>query len=315
MPKILFVRFLFCLLFSSIQTFSQQAINYFLPSNKHNAAEYKDQTDAGLKLNITRHIIYKLERNSLETTETLFSSNNIVDITLYIYKITTKEVLKEATDKGSGKKYFNSPICVLKVPPKNGSISWTTYFGSEKLENTSSWITVEYLNEQKSGIKVVRKPIGRTSYTIDYYIEGVGFWKSEIITKTKIITTDKLERVYSNNLQRQNELGHYEEKLLSMNFEEKEGVSIKERDYRLISWSQDLNKASNYTREKIEALGFEYLKIIDKDQAHITYLYRKCSNNILLKVTEWYGLKLSILLEWYSDQVKNSIPSFAWCTK
>lgn len=295
--------------------FAQKAIAYFIPSYEFNVSEYKDQTEAGVKMNISRLVYYKLQGENVELTDVLLSSNEVVNKSISIQKITSNAVYKLSTNVGNGMKYFSEPICVLKVPPKNGSLNWITDVGSKKQINTSSWTTVEYFKEKRSAIKIVKRIVGLPAFSIDYYVENIGFWKSEIVSKNKVTVMDKLQRLFFKNLALDDQISQYEEKLLSNSFKSKDGVSIKENDYRIISWSTTLNNASNYTREKIEKMGFEYLKIEDNDPNHITYAYRNCSKNLLLKITEWYDFKISLSLEWFSNDVKKSITSFYWCIK
>ncbi len=309
------------LLFTSFFTFlslnhlfAQQAINYFVPSANYNVAEYKDQTEAGSKMNISRQVFYKMQGDNVELTDVLLFTNEVVTKSTSVQKITSNAVYKVSANVGNGMKYFSQPICILKVPPKNGSSSWIIDDGSEREVNTSSWTTVEYLNEKRSAIKIVKKVGDQPNYSIDYYVENIGFWKSEIVSKNKVIVMDKLQRLFFKNLIADNQILQNEEKLLSNSFKSEEGISIREKDYRMISWSTTLNNASYYTREKIERMGFEYLKIEANDRVHITYAYRNCSKNVLLKITEWYDLKISFHLEWFSNDVKKSIPSFFWCT-
>lgn len=292
---------------------AQQAITYFLPSSNYNSAEYQDQTQAGVSMNIIRQVSYKMLGDNMEFKETLLSDNKIFREWSSFYKITFKEVYKISNNTGYGLKYYSQPICILKIPPKNGSISWVIDDGSEKEVNTSSWTTVEYLNEKRQAIKIIKKIRDRPNYSIDYYVENIGFWKSEIVSKNKVIVMDKLLRLFFKNLTSGNLISQYEEKLLSNSFKSEDGVSIRASDYRMISWSATLNNASFYTREKIEKLGFEYIKIEDSDRAHITYAYRNCSKNIVFRVTEWYNFKISFSLEWFSSETKKSMPSFFWC--
>lgn len=308
---LLLTFFLTCLSLNDL--FAQKAIAYFIPSYEFNVSEYKDQTEAGVKMNISRLVYYKLQGENVELTDVLLSSNEVVTKSISIQKITSNAVYKLSTNVGDGMKYFSQPICVLKVPPKNGSLSWITHDGSKKQLNTSSWTTVEYFKEKRSAIKIVKKIVDQPSFSIDYYVENIGFWKSEIVSKNKVTVMDKLQRLFFKNLTFDNQISQYEETLLSDSFKSEDGVSLKENDYRIISWSTTLNNASTYSREKIEKIGFEYLKIEDRDKNHITYTYRNCSKNLLLKITEWYDLKISLSLEWFSNEVKKSLPTFFWC--
>lgn len=313
MIKRILILGLFICHFNLTRSFAQEAISYFAPSTNYNTAEYQDQTQAGAKMNIVRQVLYNIKSDKVELTEVLLSSNKPINTSVSVHKITSKEVYKISVNVGDGMKYFPQPICILKVPPKNGSASWIIDDGSEKETNVSSWTIVEYLSQKRPAIKVVKKVGNQSNYSIDYYVENVGLWRTEIVAKNKSIVMDRLQRLFFSNFAETNQISKYEERLFSNSFKSEEGVSIREKDFRMISWSTTLNNASSYTREKIEKMGFEYIKIEDNDRAHITYAYRNCSKNIIFKVTEWYDLKISFHLEWFSNDVKKSIPSFFWC--
>jgi hypothetical protein len=86
-----------------------------------------------------------------------------------------------------------------------------------------------------------------------------------------------------------------------------------ERDYKVIVWNDKLSNAYSYSTEVLAKTNFEYLGKSDEDDNHITFVYRDCSKNLIVEVTEWYNSKLSISMQWYSPSVKRSIGYLKYC--
>ncbi len=95
-----------------------------------------------------------------------------------------------------------------------------------------------------------------------------------------------------------------------------EGVQTKydDKDYRVIIWNDKLYNKTLYNNKSLKDLGYDYIGITQDDSRHITYSYRNCEKNLTLELTEWYDLKLSIFVSWFSDVVKNSSGKFIGCS-
>jgi len=81
----------------------------------------------------------------------------------------------------------------------------------------------------------------------------------------------------------------------------------------VILWNDKLYNKSLYNERSLKDLGYDYMGITVDDSNHTTYTYRNCAKNLVLDITEWYNLKLSIFISWYSDIVKNSSGRFIGC--
>lgn len=83
-----------------------------------------------------------------------------------------------------------------------------------------------------------------------------------------------------------------------------EGVTIHfEKDYRVISFRDDLIKKYRYSDEALDKLGFKYTSNEEE--------FKLCSKNIILSRYKYEGHCI-IRLSWYSDAVKNST-ILMWC--
>ena len=86
-----------------------------------------------------------------------------------------------------------------------------------------------------------------------------------------------------------------------------------ESDNRIIVWNDPLSKDYKYSNESFDILGYEFVKNNIDDYQHKSKLYRSCSKSIIIEVTEWYNLKLSISIQWYAPEIKKSIALLQFC--
>lgn len=86
-----------------------------------------------------------------------------------------------------------------------------------------------------------------------------------------------------------------------------------EADMRVIVWNDSLIKDYKYSNEAFDRLGYEYVKTNEGDDYQRSKVYRNCSKGIVIEVTEWYGIKISIAMQWYSESVKNQIGYLMFC--
>ncbi len=88
-----------------------------------------------------------------------------------------------------------------------------------------------------------------------------------------------------------------------------------ENDYRVIVWNEPLIKSYKYSNEAFDKLGYELVeKNEGNDQQH-SIVYRNCQKGITVEVTEWYKMKFSIAMQWYSPLVRNQIGNLVSCNQ
>jgi|GEM_PF-2230692 len=96
-----------------------------------------------------------------------------------------------------------------------------------------------------------------------------------------------------------------------------EGIQTKYDDeqWRLITWrAGSSNKIYNYSIEKMDMLGYEFVKVSISDRRHKVYVYRNCNKNLVLEVNEWFDEKMLVLdLKWYDKSIKNRIGYLMFC--
>lgn len=313
---------------------SQTLKEYYIPAAEFNKATfYQPDNKTGEPTGLTRTIYYVKKGVSYDITDAHFFENNASSIVTKTVQISstevkmTQDVATNALGVTNKKTLHNPPVILLKLPPIGKSVSWTTFEGKAKNTCTTSWFTVKLDGEIKKGIKLIRVIEGFTASMAEYYVEGIGFWKSEIISANgKAQTSDKFDELtYDPTATEESEteaknsnyslIAKYEKYVVAGQKPSDPKVETKydDRDYRAIFWSDKLSNASLYIRQEIEKLGYEYVKITINDRQHITYAYRNCKKNLLLDVTEWYNYKLSIDIQWFSNSVKGGIGYLMYC--
>jgi len=87
-----------------------------------------------------------------------------------------------------------------------------------------------------------------------------------------------------------------------------------QNDYRIIVWNDQLIKNYKYSNEVFDKLGYDYMTTTDGDNNQYSKIYRNCDKGIVIEVTEWYNLKLSISIQWYSPSTRNGIGYLLGCS-
>lgn len=84
-------------------------------------------------------------------------------------------------------------------------------------------------------------------------------------------------------------------------------------DMRVIVWNDPLIKDYKYSNEAFDEIGYEYVKTNAGDNSQTSKVYRNCSKGIIVEVTKWYNLKLSISIQWFKSEVRPSIGYLMFC--
>lgn len=86
-----------------------------------------------------------------------------------------------------------------------------------------------------------------------------------------------------------------------------------ENNYRFIVWNDPLIKDYKYSNEAFDKLGYEFVKTNAGDNLQSSKIYRSCSKGIIIEVTKWYGLKLSISMKWFPTTIRKSVGDLMYC--
>lgn len=305
--------------------------NFFIPDLPNNRATfYTPDNTTGGQTSMTRMIYYVRNGSFLDIIDTHMFDGQPSSIVTRIVQFTSNEVkmvksVLTSVGVTNKKQSYNPPQTLLKMPAAGQTISWTfTDFAGDTYKCTASWVIVSIDGKQRKAIRVNKAIPGLTAREIEYYVSGIGFWKSDIQSSDgKIQTADKFDELeYDPTVTAQAEEGtnksqisKYENLVIKGQTPSDASVQTKydDRDYHAIFWGDKLSNASMYARQEIEKLGYEYIKITDNDNQHITYTYRNCKKNLLLEITEWYNYKISVDIQWFSNAVKGSTGYLMFC--
>jgi FKBP-type peptidyl-prolyl cis-trans isomerase len=97
---------------------------------------------------------------------------------------------------------------------------------------------------------------------------------------------------------------------------EPSGIDVQtkyEDEFRVIIWSDPLIKDYKYSNQIFDKLGYEFVKNNEGDDQQRSRVYRNCSKGIVVEVTEWYNIKLSISMQWYALSVRRSVGNLLYC--
>ena len=112
-------------------------------------------------------------------------------------------------------------------------------------------------------------------------------------------------------------LPYFERVILDRKIPVGEGIQTKydDKQWRLITWKGGTSsKIYNYSMEKMDMLGYEFVKVSISDNRHKVYVYRNCKKSLIFEVTEWFNERILILdLKWYDKNIKNKIGYLMFC--
>ncbi len=326
-------QLLIILLFSAYSANSQISKEYYIPNNSYNESQfYMPDNVTGAPLDLTRKIYYVKKGDEVDVVDLKLyqgksSSTETRTIRFLGDEIKMSKIISTGLTQNIRTTVYSSPITIFKVPSAGKDASWTISDGEYGITKyISSWTTVTINNIQKKAIKVVQIIPNISAKTAEYYLYGIGLWKTEILSNGQITIIDKFNRlnydpafetktVFGRNDNFGSVITKYEKMVIEGQLPSDPDVQTKYEGgvYRAIIWSDKLSNSSKYSQEEIEKLGYVYLKVSISDNDHINYLYRNCEKNLLLNVTEWYSTKLAIDIQWYSNDAKHSIGYLMSC--
>lgn len=82
---------------------------------------------------------------------------------------------------------------------------------------------------------------------------------------------------------------------------------------RVIVWNDKLIRNYKYTDEAFDTLGYDFVKTTTGDNSKHSKIYRNCTKGIIIEVTEWYNVKLSISMNWYAKSKRKGIGYLMYC--
>jgi hypothetical protein len=168
--------------------------DYYLPETGKNVSSFfKPNLDG-----ISRKIYYKKNDTGYEIYDANFIQGMLAYTKTNSVTISTDEVGIKTSLAWSAvadtKQYDFSPInIILKMPPIGKTISWFYYDGNDKEKCIASWVTITYYGKIRKAIKVVKLIEALNIREVEYYVKGIGLWKTDLEENGWIKNIEKLE--------------------------------------------------------------------------------------------------------------------------
>jgi len=162
--------------------------DYFIPDSQFNKATFYTPNNTGERTEITRTIYYVNKGESYDITNApMFNGNpSAIETKTVVFTQTEVKMNKSVSTtmlETNKKQVYESSRIILKMPPQGQTASWTFQdLSGDNIKCTSSWTTVSVSGQQKKAIKVNKVIVGAENWgkTIEYYVKGIGLWKTEI---------------------------------------------------------------------------------------------------------------------------------------
>ncbi len=182
---------------TSIKVMGQTVKDYFIPSQlNYNKASFYTPSKTGDRTEMTR-VIYYVPNNDgtyLNTISNMFQGQpSSISTQTLIFTATEVKMTKSVSTtmlKTNQEEFYEPATTVLKMPLVGQTTNWTyTDISGEKIKRTASWTTILVDGINKKAIKVTSIIIGAEDFgkTIDYYVKGIGLWKTDLIGDDGII--------------------------------------------------------------------------------------------------------------------------------
>lgn len=172
---------------TSTTTKSQTIKDFFIPSSPNNMASFYTPNSTGGRTDMTRMIYYVDKGNTLDITDANFYNGNPTAMRTITMTITDSEVkmIKSVSStimETLKQRAHNPPEILLKKPAQGRTVTWTyTQIPGDLVECKASWTTLTIDGKVLKTIKVEEVVEGLDATTINYYVQGIGLFKSDII--------------------------------------------------------------------------------------------------------------------------------------
>jgi len=181
--------FLLAAVIPTLTVNGQSIKDYFIPDSQFNKATFYSPSKTGERTEETRTIYYVNKGATYEIMDAKMFKGTPLSIVTETVVLTqtevkmTKSVLTNIMETNK-KQYYNPPRTILKIPIAGQTVRYTDIPGTHGQKCIASWTTVTIDGVTKKAIKVISIPNNPEDAkdfgkTIEYYVKGIGLWKSE----------------------------------------------------------------------------------------------------------------------------------------
>lgn len=175
----------FAFFLSSLTVQSQTAKDFFVPTSPKNKATFYSPGKSGERTGMTKTIYYVDKGNLFEITIAPMFEGNPTSIITMTVSFSSNEVkmtnsISTSMMETNKQRTHNPPIVLLKLPPQGQSVTWTYKEISGDVANCkASWTTVDVNGKNLKAIKVEEEVVDGFGVTINYYVLGIGLYKTD----------------------------------------------------------------------------------------------------------------------------------------
>ncbi len=184
---------------TSITVNGQTVKDYFIPASPNNKSNFYSPNKTGGRTEMTRTIYYIKRGNTYDITNSPMYNSKPSAIQTMTVEITTNSVIMiKSTSttmfETNKKKSYNPTRTILKMPAAGQTINWTYIdIPGDKIKCLASWTKVNINGVKMDALKVVKQIEGFDIKTIEYYVKGIGLWKTEMKGDGITQTSDKFD--------------------------------------------------------------------------------------------------------------------------
>jgi hypothetical protein len=171
---------------TSLTTQAQTIKDFFVPATPKNKATFYTPDKSGKRTGMTKTIFYVDKGSSFEiTTAPMFNGNPSSIITRTVSFTSNEVIMTSSVSTGlmetNVRRTHNPPAALLKLPPQGQSVNWSyKQISGDVLKCIASWITLNVDGKEFRTIKVEQEIEGLGAKTIEYYVQGIGLYKTDL---------------------------------------------------------------------------------------------------------------------------------------
>lgn len=171
---------------TSLTTQAQTIKDFFVPTSPKNKATFYSPSKTGGRTDMTRTIYYVNKGSSFDITDAKMFSGNPTAIQTKTVTFTDNEVkmtksVSTTMMETNKQRTHNPPTVLLKMPAQGKTVTWSyTQISGDVLKCTASWTTLNVDGKELKTIKVEQEIEGFGAKTIEYYVHGIGLYKTDM---------------------------------------------------------------------------------------------------------------------------------------
>ena len=178
---------------------AQSIKDYYIPAPPNNHMKYYNMSPKGERVDMNGSVYYLNKGGNYDITKAQTMQGNVVSVVTLTVMFKASEVhMIESTPttmmETNVKRTYSPSRVLLKMPPKGESVSWTYKDQNEEsVYCKASWTTITVGGKEKEAIMLTKGFDGMKTKLIEYYVQGIGFFKSQMKGEDTQFTYEKYD--------------------------------------------------------------------------------------------------------------------------